>query len=86
MSRSRLFGTTAFRMSLLYAIVFSLLSAAGLGFIYWSTADHIEAQIDARLQLETKVLLDRYRSRALPALTETIRQRSWDDGQRKIFF
>jgi signal transduction histidine kinase len=73
-------------MALLYAGIFSLLSAVGLGFIYWSTADHMEAQIDARLRLETKVLLDGYRTRALPALMETIRQRSRNDGQRKIFF
>lgn len=86
MSRIRLPRTTAFRMALVYAGVFSLLSAVALGFIYWSTASYIEDQIDARLRLETQVLLDRYRRRALPALQESIRQRSRDDGQRQIFF
>lgn len=86
MNRIRLFRTTAFRLSLLYACLYSLVAAAGLGFIYWSTASHIETQVDARLQLETGVLLDQYRDQALPALAEAIRQRNRDDGQRKIFF
>ena len=85
-NRLRLLRTTAFRLSVLYACLYSLMSAAGLGFIYWSTASHIEAQIDARLRLETNVLLDRYRTRALPALRESIQQRDRRDGQRQIFF
>lgn len=86
MKRIRLLRTTAFRLSLLYAGVYSLLAAAGLGFIYWSTASYIETQIDVRLRLETEVLLNLYQDRALPALIETIRQRSRDDGTRRIFF
>lgn len=86
MKRIRLLRTTAFRLSLLYAGLYSLLAAAGLGFIYWSTASYIETQIDARLRLETEVLLNLYRDRALPALIETIRQRSQDDGSQRIFF
>ncbi len=80
------FRSAAFRLSLLYACIYSLLSAAGLGIIYWSMAEHIETQIDARLRLETNVLLEHYRNRALPALLETIRERSREDGQRKLFF
>ncbi len=84
--KARLFRTAAFRWSLLAAGLYSLLSAAGIGFIYWSTADHMEAQIDARLRLETNVLLDRYRRQAMPALVDALRQRGRDNGQRKIFF
>ncbi|MEE4379184.1 MAG: ATP-binding protein [Candidatus Competibacteraceae bacterium] len=82
----RLFRTTVFRLSLIYACVYSLLSAVGLGFTYWSTATHSMAQVDARLSLETDVLLELYRTRALPELTEAIRRRNRDDGQRKVFF
>jgi signal transduction histidine kinase len=81
-----LFRTTVFRLSLLYACAYSLLSAGGLGFTYWSTATHSMKQVDARLSLEANVLLDLYRTRALPELTEAIRRRNRDDGQRKIFF
>ncbi|NJN45779.1 MAG: hypothetical protein HC808_04055 [Candidatus Competibacteraceae bacterium] len=81
-----LFRTTVFRLSLIYACLYSLLSAAGLGYTYWSTAAHSMAQVDARLSLEADVLLELYRTRALPELTEAIRRRNRDDGQRKIFF
>jgi len=84
--KAQLFRSAAFRISLLYACVYSLLSAAGLSVIYWSTASHIEDQINARLRLETNILLDHYRRRALPALVETIRERSREDGRRKLFF
>lgn len=81
----RLLHTTAFRTALLYAIVFSLLSALGLGFIYWSTRSHIETQVDTRLRLETQVLLEQYRSRQLPALLDIIQQYN-DKKQQSIFF
>ncbi|MCP5421029.1 MAG: HAMP domain-containing protein [Gammaproteobacteria bacterium] len=82
----RLFRTSVFRLSLLYACAYGLLSALGLGFTYWSTASHSQAQIDARLRLETDVLLNLYQTQALPALAENVRRRNRSDGQRKIFF
>lgn len=81
----RLLRTTALRTALIYACVFSLVAASGLGFIYWSMARHIEAQTDARLRLETEVLLNLYQNQSLPALLETIRRRTRDDD-RGIFF
>jgi signal transduction histidine kinase len=82
----RLFRTTVFRLSLLYACAYGLLSALGLGFTYWSTASHSQAQIDARLRLETDVLLNLYQTQALPALAENVRRRNRSDGPRQIFF
>lgn len=82
----RLFRTTAFRAALLYACVFSLLSAVGLGFIYWSTASHIEQQTDARLRLETDVLLNLYQARSMPALLDSIHRRSEDDSPGIFFY
>ena len=87
MTRFRLLRTTAFRTSMLYAVLYSLLAAGGLGFIYWSTGSYIGEQIDARLRLEMEVLLKLHRDRAMPALTEAIRQRSREEGDRQqIFF
>ncbi len=60
--------------------------AAGLVFSYWSMASYIENQIDARLRLETKMLLNLYQDKAMPALAEAIRQRSQRNGQPNIFF
>ena len=59
---ARLFRTTAFRLALIYATLFGLLSAATLGFIYWSTRDQIESQVDTRLRLETDYLINLYKS------------------------
>lgn len=81
----RLLDTTAFRSALSYACVFSLLTGLGMGFVYWSTKSHIEGQVDARLRLETEVLLKLYRNQAMPALLDTIQRRS-DDNLPAIFF
>lgn len=80
MMRARLFRTTAFRLSLVHALVYSLISACALGFIHWTTVKELEAQIDSRLRLETDVLLNLYRTSALPALLQTIEQRNRDEG------
>ena len=82
----QLLKTTAFRTALLYACVFSLISALGLGFIYWSTKSHIVDQVDARLHLEAEVLLKPYQARALPALLETINRRSSKEDRHSLFF
>lgn len=82
-----LMRTTAFRTSMLYAVLYSVLAAGGLGFIYWSTGSYIGEQIDARLRLEMEVLLKLHQDRAMPALIEAIRQRSREESDRqRIFF
>ncbi len=56
----KLLNTTAFRLSLVYALGFSLIAAFALGISYWFSAQLIRQQTDDRLQLETSVLLSRY--------------------------
>jgi len=68
--RARLLGTTVFRMSLLYAVMFSLVAGAAVEFLYWFMASGIEQQTDARLKLESDVLLERYQRSEIPALIE----------------
>ncbi len=82
----RLLRTTAFRTALIYACSLSLITAIGLGFVHWSMARHIQTQVDARLRLETEVLINLYRSQSLPALLDSIRSRSRNDEQRHLFF
>ena len=84
--RRRLFRTSAFRLSLIYATLFSALSAATLGFIYWSTRDQIESQVDARLRLETDYLINLYRSGALPELLEAIQRRNQIDTYGRFYY
>ncbi len=82
----RLLRTTAFRTALIYACGFSLVAASGLAFIYWSTERHLEAQTDARLRLETEILINLYQRQSLPVLLDTIRRRSREDEQRIFFY
>ncbi len=84
--RARLLKTTVFRMSLLSAIVFSLVAASALEFLYWDTASGIEQQTDARLRLESDVILERYQRSEIPELIEGVRQRNQEDGLPSIFF
>ena len=82
----RLFRTSAFRLALIYATLFSLLSSATLGFIYWSTRDQIESQVDARLRLETDYLINLYNTGALPELLEAIQRRNQIDTYGRFYY
>jgi len=74
LDQRRLFRTSAFQMTLIYATLFTLLTAATLGFIYWSTRGQIESQVDARLRLETEYLLNLYSTGAMPDFLEAIQR------------
>ncbi len=84
--KNRLLRTSAFRLAIIYAILFSLLSAATLGFIYWSTRDEIESQVDARLRLETDYLINLYKSGALAELLDAIQQRNQIDTYGRFYY
>ena len=81
----RLFRTSAFRIALIYATLFSALSAATLGFIYWSTREQIMSQIDVRLRLETKYLASIYESGAIDTLLEVIQRRNQDETSDRFY-
>ena len=68
----RLFHTTIFRLSLVYALLFSVVATGALGFIYWMAESLLQEQTDTRLQLETDALLTRYRIAAVEGLIQVI--------------
>ncbi len=68
----RLLKTTAFRLALLYAFIFSLLSMGGFGTIYLATIARLNTRIDEQLHLETEALLSRYRKQGFSE--KTLRQ------------
>lgn len=70
----RLLNTTAFRLSLVYALLFSLVAAGAMVSIYWIAENHITRQTDARLQLEADILLNRYGVYNSEALLSDIRR------------
>ncbi|AOV16344.1 hypothetical protein BJI67_03995 [Acidihalobacter aeolianus] len=77
--RYTLFQTTAFRLSLFYALLYSLITAVTLGVIYWSTTRYITAQVDAALAIERSALLHDYRKGGLSALAITVNKRARND-------
>lgn len=66
MNRSRLFRTTAIRLSLRYALFYAVLTGLGLGILYWATSRYVDAQIVAGLEheLSTLVKIDQQQGRA----------------------
>ncbi len=84
--RTRLFRTSAFRLAFIYAFLFSTLSAATLGFIYWSTRSQIDEQVDTRLRLETDYLINLYKSGSVPELLEAIQRRNQIDTYGRFYY
>lgn len=80
----KLFKTTVFRLSLVYALLFSTVAAGALGFIYWMAKSQMQEQTDTRLQLETDALLHRYRTTAVEGLLQVIQIRNSDGGSRYL--
>jgi len=68
----RILNTSVFRVSLVYAVLFSLIAAAALLSVYKVAETQIQQQIDRRLTLETNILLENYKKRAVKGLLEDI--------------
>ncbi len=71
-SLRRILQTSVFRVSLLYAVLFSLIAAIALLSVYKVAESTIEDQIDTRLTLQTNLLLENYKKRAVKGLLEDI--------------
>ncbi|HPE59357.1 MAG: HAMP domain-containing protein [Thiothrix sp.] len=67
-----LLNTTVFRLSLVYALLFSLIAAMAMVSIYWVAESHITRQVDTRLQLEADVFLSRIRAQGPEFLLQRI--------------
>ncbi len=77
----RLRRTTLFRLSLLYAVGFSLLVAVTLGGVYWLTSKYNNEQIDADLALESRQMVGMAEHRGLDSMISTLNDR----GRSGIF-
>lgn len=77
----RILRTSVFRLSLLYALLFSLIAAAALLSVYKFAENQIDDQIDRRLKLETNLLLENYKKRTLRGLTEDINIYNKQEGR-----
>jgi signal transduction histidine kinase len=76
-----LLRTQAFRIVLVYVVLFAISVVALLGFTYWNTRRTLDAQTDQIIQAEITGLSDVSRYRGLAGLAEAVRERSLRDGQ-----
>jgi signal transduction histidine kinase len=71
----RLLRSSAFRLALGYAALFTSSTFVLLAFLYWSTAAYMSRQADETIEAEIVGLAERYRLTGLNGLTASIRER-----------
>ncbi len=75
MNQTRLFGSSTFRLALIYMALFGASVLILLGFIYWSTVAFMGRQTDAIIDAEIEGLAERYRVSGISGLTDLIAER-----------
>ena len=73
--------TTAFRMALVYMVLFGVSVFLLLSFIYWWTAGITTIQTDDTIDAEITGLSEQYRSNGLTGLAVIVRERSRNERQ-----
>jgi signal transduction histidine kinase len=73
--------TQAFRIVLVYVLLFALSVAALLFFTYWNTRRTLDDQTDQIIEAEITGLQEEYQHFGLPGLVETVRARTLHQGQ-----
>ena len=86
MRRIGLLRTTALRLTVMHAVLFGLLVSIALAYIYLSTRNQIEEQIDTRLRLDSDVLINLYRSGTFPDLVNALKRRNQIDNYGRYYF
>ena len=82
----RLVGTHAFRLAVLYFLVFAASVLGVLLFVYWTSADFVERQTEATLDAEITGLAEQYSQRGLSGLIQIVAARSAGDrGDAMIY-
>ena len=81
----RILNTSVFRLSVLYAVLFSLIAAVALISVYKVAETQIKDQVDTRLQLQTNLLLKKYESFAVEGLIEAVNINN-QKGDQPLFF
>ena len=76
-----LLRTQAFRIVLVYVVLFAFSVAALLAFTYWNTRRTLDAQTDQIIAAEITGLADVWQHRGLQGLAEAVRERSLHGGQ-----
>src|SRR5665213_436665 len=80
-SKPGLLQTQAFRIVLVYVLLFAFSVTALLFFTYWNTRRTLDGQTDQIIEAEITGLQEEYQHFSLPGLVETVRARSLHAGQ-----
>ena len=80
-TKPRLFQTQAFRIVLVYVLLFAFSVTALLFFTYWNTRRTLDGQTDQIIEAEITGLEEEYRHFGLPGLVEAVRSRTLHQGQ-----
>jgi signal transduction histidine kinase len=81
MRTAQLLRTQAFRIVLVYVLLFALSVAALLAFTYWNTRRTLDAQTDQIIEAEITGLAEQYNHLGVRGLVEAVRTRSLRGGQ-----
>jgi signal transduction histidine kinase len=81
MRTAPLLRTQAFRIVLVYVLLFALSVAALLAFTYWNTRRTLDAQTDQIIEAEITGLAEQYTHLGVRGLVEAVRARSLHGGQ-----
>jgi signal transduction histidine kinase len=79
-TKPSLLQTQAFRIVLVYVLLFAFSVTALLVFTYWNTRRTLDSQTDQIIEAEITGLDEEYRHFGLPGLVETVRARSPHQG------
>jgi len=76
----KFFRTTAFRLSLLFMLLFGSAAALAIGYIYWNTDVLLSRQLEQTIDAEIRGLAEQYRGRDIRSLANTVARRSREPG------
>ena len=71
----RIFRTSTFQLTLLYASMLAISTLAVAVFLYWATIGYLHRQTDSTIDVEITGLREQYRIRGLNGLSRVIRER-----------
>ena len=80
-TKPSLLQTQAFRIVLVYVLLFAFSVTALLFFTYWNTRRTLDEQTDQIIDAEITGLTEEYRHFGLPGLVESVRSRTLHQGQ-----
>ena len=71
----KMFRTSTFQLTILYAVILSVSTLVVSAFLYWATIGFLQRQTDSTIEVEITGLREQYRQRGLNGLSRAIGDR-----------